>query len=125
MKVLSTIFFCTLYAILNVAGAALIKSILRDKKLSSFNEWISFLLDYKVIIAFGLIFISALVMFKALGSANFSVVVPIATGINFCLTIVAGYFIFKDNINFMSVLGFLLILCGIVIISLSNHQHAS
>src|SRR5688572_22792880 len=96
------VLFCLLYAMLNVAGAAIIKFRLKGKVLTSMNEWISFLFTPQVIGAFVLIFVSALVMFKALSAANFTFVIPISAGINFILTIVVGYFLFKDNLNIIS-----------------------
>jgi multidrug transporter EmrE-like cation transporter len=119
-----TIFYCLLYSILNVSGAALIKLKLKGQVLTAFKDWFEFLLNIQVIVAFVLIFTSALVMFKALSSSAFSFTVPIATGINFALTLIAGYFIFKDQLNGLSFIGFTLILSGIIILSLNNVQQA-
>jgi multidrug transporter EmrE-like cation transporter len=113
-----------LYAILNVAGAAIIKWNLKGKFLNQFGDWINFLLNIQVIGAFSLIFISALVMFKALSTADFTFVIPVSAGINFVLTLIAGYYIFKDKINFVSYIGFALILSGIIILSINNARHA-
>jgi len=119
------VLFCALYAVLNVTGAAIIKWCLKGQALSSLREWIMFLLDWRVIGAFALIFISALVFFKALNSGGFSFIAPVATGINFGLTIIAGYFVFKDQLNFVSFIGFVLILSGIILLSINNRlQHA-
>lgn len=120
---IKTILYCFFYAILNVSGAAIIKLKLQGLVLEGFREWIGFLMSIPVIIAFILIFASALVMFKALSSAAFSFTIPIATGINFILTIIAGYYIFKDHINIISFLGFTLILGGIIILSLNSSYH--
>jgi len=121
---IKAIIYCSLYATLNVSGAAIIKINLKSHILSSIKDWIEFLMSIQVIIAFLLIFASALVMFKALSSATFSFTIPIATGINFSLTIIAGYFIFKDKMNVLSFVGFGLILSGIVLLSISNLHHA-
>jgi multidrug transporter EmrE-like cation transporter len=121
---IKAILYCSLYAILNVSGAALIKQKLKGYVLTGIKDWINFLMNVYVILAFILIFASALVMFKALSSAKFSFTIPIATGINFTLTIIAGYFIFKDKMNFLSFIGFGLILSGIVLLSLNNLHHA-
>jgi multidrug transporter EmrE-like cation transporter len=120
---IKTIFFCLLYAILNVSGAAIIKLKLKGLVLEGFNDWFGFLVSIRVMIAFLLIFASALVMFKALSTASFSFTIPIATGINFALTIIAGYFLFKDQLNFLSFLGFALILSGIIVLSLNTFQN--
>jgi multidrug transporter EmrE-like cation transporter len=122
--VIKAIIFCLMYAILNVSGAAIIKWNLKGKVLNEFSDWVNFLLNLRVIGAFSLIFISALVMFKALSTADFSFVIPVSAGINFVLTLIAGYYIFKDKINFVSYIGFALILSGIIILSLNNARHA-
>lgn len=122
---IKAISFCSLYAILNVSGAAIIKWRIKGKVLTEFSHWVNFLLDWRVIGAFALVFISALVFFKALSLGAFTFVAPVATGINFALTVVAGYFLFKDQLNFTSFIGFTLILSGIIILSLNNStQHA-
>ena len=102
----------------------MIKWKLKGKSLNDFSQWLNFLLDIQVIGAFALIFVSALVIFKALSSANFTFVIPVSAGINFVLTVIAGYYIFKDKINFVSFIGFALILSGILLLSLNSTQHA-
>lgn len=121
---IKAILFCFLYAVLNVSGAAIIKWNLKGKVLNEFSHWVNLLLNIQVIGAFSLIFISALVMFKALSTADFTFIIPVSAGINFVLTIIAGYFIFKDKINFASYIGFTLILSGIILLSLNNARHA-
>ena len=121
---IKAIVFCFFYAVLNVTGAAIIKWNLKGKVLNEFTHWVNFLLNIQVIGAFCLIFISALVMFKALSTADFSFVIPVSAGINFVLTLIAGYYIFKDKINYISFLGFALILSGIIILSINNAHHA-
>lgn len=121
---MKAVLFCFLYALLNVSGAAIIKWKLKGRALSSFNDWFQFLLNVQVIGAFVIIFVSALVMFKALSTANFTFVIPVSAGINFILTIIAGYFIFKDQLNMASFIGFTLIISGIILLSLNNANHA-
>jgi multidrug transporter EmrE-like cation transporter len=119
------VLYCALYALLNVSGAAIIKWNLKGKVLTSFSQWINLLLNVQVIGAFVLIFISMLVVFKALSSANFTFVIPVSAGINFILTIIAGYFIFKDHLNMASFVGFALIISGILLLSINSTQHAA
>ena len=119
-----SIFFCFLYALFNVSGAAIIKWKLKGRVLNELSQWMNFLFEIPVIAAFALIFISALVMFKALSGGQFTFIIPVATGVNFILTVIAGYFIFKDQINFISFMGFALILSGIILLSLNNMHHA-
>lgn len=121
---IKAVLFCFLYALLNVSGAAIIKWKLKGRTLGSFNDWFNFLLNVQVIGAFVIIFVSALVMFKALSTANFTFVIPVSAGINFILTIIAGYYIFKDQLNVASFVGFALIISGIILLSINNAHHA-
>lgn len=122
---LKPVLYCALYALLNVSGAAIIKWNLKGKVLTNLNQWLSVLFNLQVIGAFALIFVSMLVIFKALSSANFTFVIPVSAGINFVLTVVAGYFIFKDQLSLASYAGFMLIIAGILILSLNSTQHAA
>lgn len=121
---IKAVVFCLLYAVLNVTGAALIKWKLKGRTLSAVNDWLKLLFEPQVIAAFALIFLSMLVIFKALSLANFTFVIPVSAGINFVLTVIAGYFIFKDSLNYISFIGFALIISGILLLSLNNTQHA-
>jgi multidrug transporter EmrE-like cation transporter len=122
--VIKAILFCFLYALLNVSGAAIIKYNLKGKTLNVLNDWLRFLLQGQIIIAFVIIFLSALVLFKALSSGNFTFIIPVAVGINFILTVVLGYFLFRDQLTIGSMFGLLMIISGIIILSLNNTNHA-
>lgn len=121
---IKAVLYCFLYALLNVSGAAIIKWKLKGRTLGSFNEWLNFLLNVQVIGAFVVIFVSALVMFKALSTEKITFVIPVSAGINFILTVIAGYYIFKDKLNVASFVGFTLIVSGIILLSINNAQHA-
>jgi multidrug transporter EmrE-like cation transporter len=121
---IKAILYCSLYALLNVSGAAIIKWKLKGRVLNAFSDWVQFLLNIQVIGAFVIIFVSALVMFKALSAANFTFVIPVSAGINFILTIAAGYYIFKDQLSMTSFIGFALIISGIILLSINNAHHA-
>jgi uncharacterized membrane protein len=125
MNILSTVIFCLLYAIVNVAGAAMIKFSLKGKQLIRFSDWLQFLLSFRVLFAFVLIFVSALIMFKALSKGNFSFVVPVATGFNFMLTILVSFILFREKFTITSFVGFLLIITGIFLLSLTKQPHAN
>jgi multidrug transporter EmrE-like cation transporter len=122
---MKAVIFCCIYALLNVSGAAIIKWKLKGKALTELKHWVNLLLDLQVISAFALIFISALVIFKALSSADFTFVIPVSAGINFILTVIAGYYIFKDNLNVVSFIGFTLIISGIILLSINSAKHAA
>lgn len=121
---IKAVMLCVLYAFLNVSGAALIKWKLKGRSLAAVNDWLRLLFEPQVIAAFALIFLSMLVIFKALSLANFSFVIPVSAGVNFLLTVIAGYFIFKDQLNYVSFIGFALIISGILLLSVNNSQHA-
>lgn len=118
-----TILYILLYAAFNVSGAALIKWQLQGKSLETFSEWLKLILNITFIAAFMLIILSALAFFKALSTNTFSIIVPIATGINFILTIAVGYYLFQDRLSLFSFIGFILIISGIIFLSLNNQAH--
>jgi multidrug transporter EmrE-like cation transporter len=122
---IKAVLYCALYALLNVSGAAIIKWNLKGKVLTNFSQWMNVLLNVQVIGAFALIFVSMLVIFKALSSADFTFVIPVSAGVNFILTIAAGYYIFKDQLSLVSFIGFVLIISGILLLSINNSQHAT
>ena len=122
---MKAVIYCALYAFLNVSGAAIIKWNLKGKVLTNVNQWLNVLFNVQVICAFALIFVSMLVIFKALSSANFTFVIPVSAGINFILTVIAGYFIFKDQLSLASYIGFTLIISGILLLSINSTQHAA
>ncbi|MCP2045736.1 hypothetical protein [Pontibacter sp. HSC-36F09] len=119
-----TILYILLYAAFNVSGAALIKWQLKGKSLETLNEWLKLVLNLPFIAAFLLIIFSALAFFKALSTNSFSLIIPIATGVNFILTIGVGYYLFQDRLSTLSFIGFIFIISGILILSLNNQAHA-
>jgi multidrug transporter EmrE-like cation transporter len=121
-KVYSAILFSCLYAVCNVSGAALIKTEIAGRNLNSFMAYVNLLFTVKVIIGFMLVFVSALILFKALSLANFSFVIPISNGVNFTLTAIAGYFIFSERLSLPSYIGMVLILSGILLMTLTTEM---
>lgn len=119
-----SLFYIVLYAVLNVCGAAIIKYQLKGLKLTEWNEWLRLLFNMPFIAAFSLIILSALALFKALSTNQFSLVIPIATGVNFILTIAVGYFLFQDKLSILSYFGFFLIISGVLLLSINNQVHA-
>jgi multidrug transporter EmrE-like cation transporter len=120
MNFLPVIIYSLIYAALNVSGAALVKSELQTFKLQGIRDYVMFLFRWKVMLGFAIILISALVMFKALSLARFSVVNPVATGVNFAFTLAMGYFAFNDRITLTHIFGFALILGGILVVSMAE-----
>jgi multidrug transporter EmrE-like cation transporter len=110
--------FCLLYALLNVTGAAIIKQQLLGQQLSSFKDYFVLLMNYKVLLAFAIVFVSSLVLFKALSLSRFSLVIPIANGINFILTLLIGFYLFHDRLSYLHLLAIALILSGIILLGI-------
>ncbi|MEO8403079.1 MAG: hypothetical protein ABI480_00735 [Chitinophagaceae bacterium] len=121
---IKAVFICFLYALCNVSGTTLIKVNLKGKPLATFMDWVNLFMNIQVILAFAIVFGSALILFKALASGSYTFIIPVAVGINFILTIIAGYFIFKEQLNFYSFIGFSMIISGIILLSVNSTQHA-
>jgi multidrug transporter EmrE-like cation transporter len=120
MVSLLTLLLCLAYAALNVTGAGFIKSAIAGKNLNNAQDYLFFLLSTKVIAGFFLAFLSALVFTKALSLSKFSLVMPIAVGINFVLTLMVGYFQFGEKLSLVSYLGIAMILSGILVMGLGK-----
>lgn len=120
MNFLPVVLYSILYAAINVSGAALIKSDLKNQSLSGISDYVSFLLRWRVIAGFALVFLSAIILIKALSMAKISLVNPMATGINFGFTLIVGYFLFHERITVSHYVGLALILAGILIISVAE-----
>jgi multidrug transporter EmrE-like cation transporter len=119
---LPVILYSVLYAALTVSGAALIKTELKTATLSGVKEYVAFLFRFKVITGFAVVFISSLVLIKALSIAKISLVNPVATGVNFMFTLIMGYFVFSERIGLAHYFGLVLILAGIVVISMAERS---
>ena len=120
MNFFPVVLYSVLYAAINVSGAALIKSDIKNSTLNSVADYILFLLRWRVIAGFALVFLSAIILIKALSIAKISIVNPMATGVNFGFTLIAGYFVFNERIGMAHYLGLALILSGILIISIAE-----
>ena len=120
----TTILYTFLYAACNVCGATMIKLQLKQVKLAIWQEWISFMFNIQFVIGASFIVFSALALFKALSGSPFSFVIPLATGMNFLMTVAVGYFLFNDRLSIASYIGFVLIMAGVFLISLNSQSQA-
>ena len=112
--------YSLLYALFNVAGAAIIKNKLLHGNIENVKEFLLFLIDFKIIGAMLLIFISMFFSIKALSLDKFSLVIPILTGINFLVTVCVGYMFFDDKLALASYIGILFIIIGIYLLGLGK-----
>jgi multidrug transporter EmrE-like cation transporter len=114
------VLLCFIYAIFNVSGAALIKWELQKVQLSGYWDYVLFLLRFKVIGGFAIVFLSALIMIKALSLSKISLVNSMSTGLNFTLTLLVGYIVFQDRLTTTHYFGIILILAGTMFIALAE-----
>jgi len=112
--------FSLLYAIFNVAGAAIIKNKLSYGSIADFKQFLFFLMDIKIVAAMFLIFVSMFFSIKALSLDKFSLIIPILTGVNFLVTVGVGYLFFKDILYVSGYIGILLITIGIYLLGLGK-----
>lgn len=57
---------------------------------------------------------------KLLATYDLSYIVPLTTGIVQAIVLVMGYFIFKENISLINLVGIILVIVGIVLISIKK-----
>lgn len=118
------VIICFVYALCNVSGTTLLKLNLKGKPLETVSDWIQLFMNLQVILAFTIVFGSALILFKALSVGNYTFIIPVAVGINFIFTIIAGYYVFKEQLSLISLVGFFLIISGIILLSINDAKHA-
>ncbi len=106
--------YAAMYAVFNVAGAAIIKHKLQSVKIFGFQEFIVFLVDTRIILALIFVFISMFFSIKALSIASFSSVIPLMTAINFIITVTVGALVFKDHLMWTAYAGIFLIVVGVI-----------
>ncbi len=112
----SVLLFSSLYAVFNVAGAAIIKSKLLDRKIGGFSDFIVFLIDPKIFLAILFIFVSMFFSIKALSLSSFSSVIPLMTAVNFVITVTVGALLFKDQLVLSGYVGIVLIIMGVFLL---------
>ena len=104
----------------NSVSIGIIKNKLLLGSIQTFREFIFFLIDIKIILAMGFIFISMFFSIKALSFDKFSLVIPILTGVNFLVTLVVGHIFFKDELALTGYIGILFILIGIYLLGVGK-----
>lgn len=107
----------TVYALLSVLGASLIKSKVQGYSLHQATDYFRLVFEWKVMIGLGIIFIASLVLFKALSIGQFSQIIPLSTAINFVCTTLIGWLVFSEKIGVQQIIGTFVILVGIIILS--------
>ena len=102
-------------------GSVLVASISQNKKKKSANQkydrWIDEYLNFRVIFAYGLFFLSSLLTVYAYKFVPLSMG-PVLEASGYVFVAVMGYFILKEKIDKRKSLGLIIIIAGIVIFSL-------
>lgn len=81
---------------------------------------ISFKIGYLTLLGFIAYIISFLLWQKLIVTFDLSYIVPITTGITQLIILVAGIFIFKENVNWISILGALFVIIGVVMMAIGK-----
>ncbi|MCC6600114.1 MAG: hypothetical protein IT223_05520 [Crocinitomicaceae bacterium] len=105
------------YASMSVLGATLIKSRVTGYGLHQPSDYLRFLFEPRVISGMFVIFLSALVLFKALSVGDFNFVIPLSAAINFILTALIGTLVFNEKAGWTTIGGIALILGGIILLN--------
>jgi len=120
MKILSIVLLCFLSTCFQIAGTSLIKFVLNQAPIVTLRDYIPFLMEVKVILAFAFVFVAALIMSKALSIGSLSLVTPVFTAINFVFTVIAGKLLFNDPMSMTKVSGLLIIIIGVILVANSE-----
>ena len=109
-----------IYLILTVAGLIFMKlggnpgTIALDKGTITFGMSIISGIGFVCYLCSFLLFTRIVVMF------DLSYIMPICTGIVQILTLVASYFVFKEEISKQGIIGAILVIIGIIIMNIKN-----
>ena len=115
MKYLLTL----IYLVCTTGGLAFMKAGGDSLKLS-FNDGFTFKIGLLTFIGFALYLVSFLLWQRMLIKNNLSTMVPLVTGIVQVIVLMIGLFIFKESISLVSLVGALIIICGIVVMGLGT-----
>ena len=89
-------------------------------KLGGDSLSISFKVGFVTFLGLFLYIGSFLLWQKLLATYDLSYIVPLTTGIVQAIVLVMGYFIFKENVSFINLVGIILVIVGIVLISIKH-----
>ncbi|CDC07308.1 putative uncharacterized protein [Clostridium sp. CAG:343] len=108
-----------IYLILSVGGLVLVKSGSSSVNIAIQDGTFNFAMGLKAMLGF-IAYIGSFLIYTFYIIKNFdlSYIFPIITGITQVLVIIAGVFIFKEQINAYTIGGILLIIMGIVLLNI-------
>ena len=115
MKIINII----LYLCFSVGGLVLVKMQSNGFKISSENGDLNMSINIKMILGLILYIISFLIYtFYIVKKFDLSYIFPIITGITQILVILAGIFIFKEQINIYGYIGMAAIIIGVILLNI-------
>jgi len=109
----------TLYIIFTTSGIFCMKSG-GDSLQISLKNGFHFDLGYVTALGFLLYICSFLLWQKLIATYDLSYIVPITTGIVQVIILIFSYFIFKEHISLINLIGILFIISGIVLVSIKK-----
>ncbi len=115
MKYLLTI----IYIIFTTGGIFCLKSG-GDSLMLNLKNGISFKMGYITAFGFLLYVCSFLLWQKLIATYDLSYIVPISTGIVQIVVLLLGVLFFKENINYINIIGIVLVITGVILISIKR-----
>lgn len=110
------IFLTLIYIFLTTAGIFLMK-LGGNSLFLTFNGGVSFKIGFITLLGFLAYLFSFLLWQKLLVTFDLSYIVPITTGISQLLILLIGILFFKENVNWMVIVGALLVIVGVMLIA--------
>lgn len=109
----------SIYILLTTGGLFCLKAG-GDSLALSLKSGISFKIGYITTLGFLLYICSFLLWQKLLATYDLSYIVPITTGIVQVIVLLISYFVFKENINIINIIGITLVIVGVIMISIKK-----
>lgn len=120
MEVKMKYFLTLIYLFFTTSGIFLLKSGGDSLKISFLNG-IEFKMNYVTLLGFVCYLISFLLWQKLLVTYDLSYIVPLTTGISQIIILIVGALAFHEQINWMNILGVLLIGGGVLFIAMAEN----
>lgn len=109
-----------IYLILTTSGLIFMKLGGNSGQLAIDNGNIGFTINWISAIGFVCYLASFLLFTKIITSFDLSYILPICTGIVQIISLIAAYFIFKENISAYSFIGIIIVIIGIVLMNIKK-----
>lgn len=115
-----SIMFIVVYLILSTSGVILMKLGGNAGTIAIANSTLNFNINIISLLGLCCYVLSFLLFTKIVTSYDLSYIIPICTGVVQVLTLLAAIFIIKEQVSVYGILGFVLIVIGIVVINIKK-----